>query len=185
MKIGYSRISTADQSLDLQKDKLKAFGCERLFDDVISGSKFKREGLNEMFKVLRKGDVLVVWRLDRLGRNLKELITIVADLEEKGIGFYSMTENINTTTPSGKLIFNIFGSLAEFERNLIIERTRAGLESARARGRLGGRTSIHSKENIRMAHNLHNDKNNKISDILKIMNISKASLYNLLKRKVV
>src|SRR3954451_12060266 len=139
MKIGYARISTDDQNLDLQRDALKAAGCEKIIEDKASGAKAKRDGLERVREQLRPGDVLVVWRLDRLGRTLKHLIELMGDLERQGIGFQSTTEAIDTTTPGGKLVFHIFAALAEFERNLIRERTQAGLEAARARGRKGGR----------------------------------------------
>jgi len=131
MRVGYARVSTHEQNLDLQLDELKKAGCEEISTDRISGSVSERPGLE---KYLRKGDVLVVWRLDRLGRSLKHLISYVSNLETKGVGFDSITESINTETAAGKFMFHVFGSLSEFERNLINERTRAGLEAARARG---------------------------------------------------
>jgi DNA invertase Pin-like site-specific DNA recombinase len=139
MLIGYARVSTHDQTLNLQRDALEKAGCSKLFTDTASGAKAERKGLDEALAYVRKGDTLVVWRLDRLGRSLPHLITTMTDLEERGIGFKSLTENIDTTTSGGKLIFHIFGALAEFERNLIRERTTAGLMAARMRGRLGGR----------------------------------------------
>src|SRR5215203_3025945 len=142
MLIGYARVSTHDQTLDLQLDALKAAGCERLFKDIVSGKSTQRPRLDEALLQLRAGDTLVVWRLDRLGRSLPHLIATITSLESQGIGFKSLTENIDTTTSGGKLIFHIFGGLAEFERNLIRERTLAGLESARARGRKGGKPKL-------------------------------------------
>ena len=139
MLIGYSRVSTQDQNLDLQNDALKNAGCEKIFEDKISGARIERKGLTEALEFVRSGDVLVVWKLDRLGRGLRDLIDKIQDLEKRGVGFRSLTENIDTTTAGGKLIFHIFGSLAEFERALIKERTKAGLASARARGITGGR----------------------------------------------
>ncbi len=139
MKIGYARVSTNEQNLDLQLDALKAVGCNKFFTDKISGSKSSRPGLDEMLTYARAGDEIIVWRLDRFGRSLRDLIDTINALQDKGIGFQSLHEKIDTTTPSGKLIFHIFASLAEFERNIIRERTQAGLASARARGRLGGR----------------------------------------------
>jgi DNA invertase Pin-like site-specific DNA recombinase len=135
MLIGYARVSTQDQTLHLQQDALQKAGCNRIFTDTASGVKAERKGLEQAFTYVRKGDTLVVWRLDRLGRSLPHLITTITDLEERGIGFKSLTENIDTTTSGGKLIFHIFGALAEFERNLIRERTQAGLTAARARGK--------------------------------------------------
>ena len=139
MLIGYARVSTNDQNLDLQRDALEAAGCERLFTDTASGAKAERPGLKEALKECRKGDILVVWKLDRLGRSLPHLVETVRDLMAREVGFKSLQESIDTTTSAGKLIFHIFASLAEFERDLIRERTNAGLSAARARGRKGGR----------------------------------------------
>ena len=139
MIIGYARVSTTEQNLDLQRDALKRAGCEKIIEDTVSGGKVQRPGLERVHDALRSGDVLAVWRLDRLGRSLKHLIELMAELEAERIGFQSVTESIDTTTPGGKLVFHIFGALAEFERNLIRERTYAGLAAARARGRKGGR----------------------------------------------
>ena len=132
-------VSTTEQNLDLQRDALKRAGCEKIIEDTVSGGKVQRPGLERVHDALRSGDVLAVWRLDRLGRSLKHLIELMAELEAERIGFQSVTESIDTTTPGGKLVFHIFGALAEFERNLIRERTYAGLAAARARGRKGGR----------------------------------------------
>jgi DNA invertase Pin-like site-specific DNA recombinase len=139
MLIGYARVSTHEQTLNLQRDALTTAGCSKIFTDAASGAKTERNGLDAALAYVRKGDTLVVWRLDRLGRSLPHLITTMTDLEERAIGFKSLTENIDTTTSGGKLIFHIFGALAEFERNLIRERTQAGLTAARARGKKGGR----------------------------------------------
>ena len=135
MQIGYARVSTHEQNLDLKKDALKKAGCEKIIVDIASGKKTQRSGLDQVRELLRKGDVLVVWRLDRLGRSLKHLIELMTELEQAGIGFQSLQEHLDTTSPGGKLVFHIFGALAEFERNLIQERTKAGLDAARARGR--------------------------------------------------
>jgi DNA invertase Pin-like site-specific DNA recombinase len=139
MKVGYARVSTHEQNLSLEKVALKEAGCGKIFLDHVSGAKAERLGLEEAKAYVREGDTLVVWRLDRLGRSLKHLIETVTALEERGVGFQSLQESINTTTSGGRLVFHIFGALAEFERNLIRERTRAGLAAARARGRKGGR----------------------------------------------
>ena len=139
MLIGYARVSTHDQNLDLQKDALEKAGCEKIHVEKASGKSSNRPELEKAMNYLRKGDTLVVWRLDRLGRSMKHLIELITQLEEKGIGFRSLTEAMDTTTSGGKLIFHIFGALAEFERNLIQERTQAGLAAARARDRRGGR----------------------------------------------
>jgi DNA invertase Pin-like site-specific DNA recombinase len=138
MLIGYARVSTYDQTLNLQQDALTKAGCTKIFTDTASGAKTERKGLETVLAYVRKGDTFVAWRLDPLGRSLPHLITTMTDLEEQGIGFESLTENIDTTTSGGKLIFHIFGALAEFERNLVRERTLAGLAAARARGRKGG-----------------------------------------------
>src|ERR687886_369011 len=139
MNIGYARVSTQEQTLNLQKDALQKAGCSRIFTDTISGAITERKGLDEALQFLREGDTLVVWRLDRLGRSLKHLIETIAALQREQIAFKSMTENIDTSTATGQLVFHIFGALAEFERNLIRERTMAGLGAARTRGRKGGR----------------------------------------------
>jgi DNA invertase Pin-like site-specific DNA recombinase len=139
MRIGYARASTQEQNLDLQKDALRRTGCKKIIEDVASGKTENRAGLDHVRELLREGDVIVVWRLDRLGRSLNHLIGVISDLEKQKIGFQSLQESIDTTTPNGRLVFHIFGALAEFERNLIRGRTRAGLEAARARGRKGGR----------------------------------------------
>src|SRR6266446_7757061 len=151
MLIGYARVSTQDQTLDLQTDALKQAGCEKIFTDTTSGTKSERPGLQEAMNHLRAGDTLVVWRLDRLGRTLKHLIATITDLSDKGIGFKSLQENMDTTTSGGRLIFHIFGSLAEFEREVIKERTVAGLQAARARGRLGGRPKALNPKQVTLA----------------------------------
>jgi DNA invertase Pin-like site-specific DNA recombinase len=138
MLIGYARISTQDQTLALQQDALEKAGCEKIFTDKVSGTKAERKGLTEALSHLRAGDTLVVWRLDRLGRSLRHLIDTITALHDRGVAFKSLQENIDTTTSGGKLVFHIFGSLAEFEREIIRERTNAGLQAARARGRYGG-----------------------------------------------
>lgn len=177
MLVGYCRVSTGEQSLDLQKDALTALKCERIFEDRISGSKQDRPGLNEALGYLRSGDVLVVWRLDRLGRDLKHLIGTVEDLEKRGVGFKSLQEDIDTTTANGKLIFHIFCSLAEFERNLIRERTNAGLAAARARGRYGGRPKKLTKKQIAMGKSLAADPNRSVDEICEVLNISRPTFY--------
>jgi DNA invertase Pin-like site-specific DNA recombinase len=139
MNVGYARVSTADQTLNLQMDALKKAGCGQIYTDTASGAKAERKGLEDALSYVREGDILVVWRLDRLGRSLKDLIERLTELHQRNIGFRSLTENIDTTTSGGKLIFHIFGALAEFERDLIRERTNAGLTAARARGKKGGR----------------------------------------------
>ena len=177
MLIGYARISTIDQKLDLQKDALVNAGCEKIFSDVAGGAKTERVKLKEAMEFLRKGDVLVVWKLDRLGRSLKHLIQIVSDLEEQGIGFKSLQENIDTTTSGGKLIFHIFGALAEFERAIIRERTKAGLAAARSRGKLGGRPCKMNEASIKIAQALYDKRDISIKSICEQLGISKGTLY--------
>jgi DNA invertase Pin-like site-specific DNA recombinase len=139
MLIGYARVSTGDQNLDLQLEALKKAGCEEIFKDAISGTRSKRPGLDKALELLRKDDTLVVWKLDRLGRSVKHLVNMVGELREKGVQFKSLTDSIDTGTPSGRFFFHVMASLAEMERELTVERTRAGLEAARKLGRKGGR----------------------------------------------
>ncbi len=181
MLIGYARVSTADQTLVLQQDALTKAGCERIFTDTASGSLVVRPGLDEALDFARSGDTRVVWRLDRLGRSLRHLIDTVALLQERGIGFRSLQEQIDTTTSGGKLVFHVFGALAEFERDLIRERTQAGLTAARARGRLGGRPRALDLRKVQIAQALYHDKTNAIVDICRTLRISRATLYRYLK----
>ena len=180
MLVGYARVSTQDQTLSLQQDALQQAGCDRTFTDTASGARTERRGLEEALAFLREGDTLVVWKLDRLGRSLKQLIETISHLQARGIGFRSLTENIDTTTSGGKLIFHVFGALAEFERDLIRERTRAGLQAARARGRRGGHpraAALADPRKVAMAQALYNDKNNSIADICRTLRVSRATLY--------
>lgn len=177
MKIGYARVSSFDQNLDLQNDALERAGCERVIVDKASGKDTKRAGLDTIKEILRSGDVLIVWRLDRLGRSLKDLIEWVNYLDSKGVALKSLEESIDTTTATGKLTFHIFGALAEFERQLIRERTQAGLAAARARGRLGGRPKSLSPEKRKLAIQLYNDKKIPVKEICEMMGISKPTLY--------
>lgn len=181
MNIGYARVSTEDQTLDLQLDAIKAHGCESTYQEHASGKNAVRPELENALKALRPGDNLVVWRLDRLGRNLADLVRIVNDLEARGVGLVSLTEQINTASPSGKLVFHLFASLAEFERNLIRERTIAGLKSARARGKNGGRPPKITGKNVAMAKKLMADPANNVSDIAKHFNVHRSTLYRLTK----
>lgn len=177
MKIGYSRISTDDQNLHLQKDALTKAGCEKFFDDVISGAKSKRPGLDAMIEFARESDIIVVWRLDRLGRSMKDLINLVSTLEDNGIQIISLNEAIDTSTGTGKLFFHIFGAIAEFERNLIIERTQAGLAAARARGRKGGRPKSLNKAKRDLAVKLYHERDKTVNEVCDVMGISKPTLY--------
>jgi DNA invertase Pin-like site-specific DNA recombinase len=177
MFIGYARVSTADQTLDLQKDALEKAGCTKIFTDTASGAKAERTGLDEALNYVRSGDTLVVWRLDRLGSPLTHLISTITGLNNRHIGFKSITESIDTTTSGGKLIFHIFGALAEFERDIIRERTQAGLSAARARGRKGGRPKSLSPKKAQQLRTLYKDKTNTIDEICRTLNISRATLY--------
>lgn len=177
MKIGYARVSTIDQNLNLQTDALKKAGCEKIFTDMASGLLDSRKGLAEAIEFCRAGDSLIVWKLDRLGRSLKHLIETVNKLHAKGIGFVSLQESVDTTTSGGKLVFHVFGALAEFERELILERTRAGLKAARSRGKLGGRPKKLSNKQIEMAQKLMKDPSNSIREICATLKISRATLY--------
>lgn len=181
MLVGYARVSTDDQNLDLQKDALQSCGCERIFEDRISGAKSERKGLDEAINYMRAGDVLVVWRLDRLSRSLKDLMAMVSSLEQKGMGLKSLHESIDTSSSSGKLIFHIFGALSEFERNLIRERTKAGLNAARTRGRLGGRPKSLTNEKKDLAIKLYNEKEYTVDKICEMVGVSKPTLYKYLK----
>jgi DNA invertase Pin-like site-specific DNA recombinase len=182
MDIGYARVSTGEQTLDLQLDALQKAGCGKIYQETASGAKAERPVLADVLGYLRKGDTLVAWRLDRLGRSLKHLIEVVAALAERGIGFKSLTEQIDTTTPGGKLIFHVFGALAEFERDLIRERTHAGLAVARARGRLGGRPrKLADPKQLELARTLYAGGETDIDTICAPLGISRATLYRYLK----
>jgi DNA invertase Pin-like site-specific DNA recombinase len=183
MLIGYARVSTHDQTLNLQQDALEKAGCNKIFTDTISGAKTERPGWEQALAYVRPGDTLVVWRLDRLGRSLKHLIETITTLHDREIGFKSITENIDTTTSGGKLVFHIFGALAEFERDIIRERTQAGLQAARARGKRGGRPKALNPKKQAMAQALYEDKNNAVADICKMLNISRATLYRYIQKK--
>ena len=177
MLIGYARVSTGDQSLTLQIDALEEAGCERVFQDQVSGIVNTRPNLNQALNFARPGDALVVWRLDRLSRSLRDLIETVTLLESRGVQLKSLHESIDTASSSGKLIFHLFGALAEFERNLIKERTLAGLQAARARGRKGGRPPSLDAEKRKLAVKLYNDKNYSVNQVCQVMGISKPTLY--------
>src|SRR3954463_2609842 len=183
MLIGYARISTQDQNLDLQRDALTKAECEQIYTDRVSGTKDKRPGLAEAFSHLRSGDTLVVWRLDRLGRSLRHLIDTVTGLQERGIGFKSLQESIDTTTSGGRLVFNIFGSLAEFEREIIRERTNAGLTAARARGKLGGRPKALSESKAEMARQLYADRTHSIAEICQTLGVSRTTFYRYVRSR--
>jgi len=175
--VGYARVSTQDQNADMQDDELLKAGCQRVFLDKASGATADRPQLTAALEYLREGDVLVVWRLDRLGRSLKHLVNVVADLEDRDVGFRSLHESIDTTTPAGKLIFHIFAALAEFERDLIRERTMSGLAAARARGRKGGRKPSLSPKKIQVARQMYARGDSTVAEIAKVLGVSRATIY--------
>jgi DNA invertase Pin-like site-specific DNA recombinase len=184
MLIGYARVSTLDQNPDLQQDALKQAGCEKIFMDKVSGTVSERPGLEKAKELLRKGDTLVVWRLDRLGRSLKDLIEWAIYLDKEGVALKSLQEAIDTSTSTGKLVFHFFGALAEFERNLIRERTQAGLSSARARGRTGGRPKTLNADKRQLAIDLYNGKETPVKKICEMMGISKPTLYEYIRESL-
>lgn len=188
MQIGYARVSTHEQNLDMQIDALKQAGCDKIFTDKISSLKQERKGLQEALEFLRPGDVLVVWKLDRLGRTLKQLIELVAMFNQKEIGFKSLKETIDTTTSTGKLVFHIFAALAEFERDIIHERTRAGLDAARARGRVGGRPKALTPKQAALAQSLYESRKHgvaqhSIQEICDTLGISRGTLYKYVREQ--
>ncbi len=182
MKIGYVRVSKQEQHEALQIDALKEAGCEKWFVDKMTGSKAERKGLDEALAYVRPGDTFVVWKLDRAGRSLTHLIELLKGLQERGIEFISLTEQIDTTTPGGKLIFHLMGALAEFERDLIRERTNAGLAAARARGRVGGRPrKLKTNGKVALARRMFAEQSHSISEMCAALGISRATLYRYVK----
>lgn len=181
MKIGYARISTPEQNINLQIDALKKAGCAEIFTDKASGAKEDRPGLRDVFRHLREGDTIVVWKLDRLGRSIKHLIELMKDIENRNATFISLQENIDTTSSMGRLLFHFISALCEFERGLIAERTQAGLIAARARGRFGGRRhKLTEKECVRLCL-VHDQKTLSMTEIANMFGISKMSIYNYLR----
>jgi DNA invertase Pin-like site-specific DNA recombinase len=180
--LGYARVSTGGQDAALQQDALQAAGCYRIFTDTASGSLESRPELTKVLDQLRPGDTLVVWRLDRLGRSIRHLIDQLADLQERGIGFRSLQEAIDTTSPGGRLIFHVFAALAEFERDLIRERTNAGLQAARARGRKGGRPALLTREKLETAQRLYAQKEMTVEKIGEVLGVSRTTVYRALRR---
>lgn len=181
MIVGYARVSTQDQNAQLQVDALRAAGCEKVFIERKTGSNKDRPELNRCLEILRNGDQLIVWRLDRLGRSLKDLIDLVTEFENNGVGFQSLNESINTASPTGKLIFHVFAALAEFERSLIQERTKAGLAAARTRGRKGGRPRKLDEQKIKKAKAMLNDPDITFSEVAKHFGVSRGTLYSAIK----
>ncbi|MFO8316579.1 recombinase family protein [Staphylococcus aureus] len=183
MKIGYARVSTGLQNLNLQEDRLNAYGCEKIFSDHISGSKSKRPGLDKAIEFARSGDTIVVWRLDRLGRNMEDLITLVNELNERGVSFHSLEENItmDKSSSTGQLLFHLFAAFAEFERNLILERSSAGRITARARGRYGGRPEKLNQKDLNLLKTLY-DNGTPIKTIAEQWQVSRTTIYRYLNK---
>ena len=183
MKIGYARVSTGLQNLNLQEDRLNQYGCEKIFSDHISGSKSKRPGLDKAIEFARSGDTIVVWRLDRLGRNMEDLIKLVNELNERGVSFHSLEENItmDKSSSTGQLLFHLFAAFAEFERNLILERSSAGRIAARARGRYGGRPEKLNKQDLKLLKTLY-DNGTPIKTIAEQWKVSRTTIYRYLNK---
>lgn len=183
MKIGYARVSTGLQNLNLQEDRLNAYGCEKIFSDHISGSKSKRPGLDKAIEFARSGDTIVAWRLDRLGRNMEDLITLVNELNGRGVSFHSLEENItmDKSSSTGQLLFHLFAAFAEFERNLILERSSAGRIAARARGRYGGRPEKLSNQDLNLLKTLY-DNGTPIKTIAEQWQVSRTTIYRYLNK---
>jgi DNA invertase Pin-like site-specific DNA recombinase len=186
MQIGYARVSTREQSFDLQVDALRNAGCEKVYREVVSGAKVERPVLDELLRELRPGDVLVIWKLDRLGRSLRHLVELAATLLKTDVGLKSINDPIDTTTPQGRLTFNLFAALAEFERDLIRERTQAGLAAARARGRMGGRPKglpPHAERTACAAETLYRERRLSVREIASELGIAKSTLYDYLRHR--
>ena len=183
MKIGYARVSTGLQNLDLQEDQLNQYGCEKIFSDHISGSRSKRPGLDKAIEFARSGDTIVVWRLDRLGRNMEDLIILVNELNNRGVSFHSLEENItmDKSSSTGQLLFHLFAAFAEFERNLILERSSAGRIAARARGRYGGRPEKLNKQDLKLLKTLY-DNGTPIKTIAEQWKVSRTTIYRYLNK---
>jgi DNA invertase Pin-like site-specific DNA recombinase len=184
MKIGYARVSTQDQDLSLQLDALQAAGCGKIYKEKMTGSTRERPELQKLLDQLREGDVVVIWKLDRLARSLKDLVNLVNEIQEKGGALYSLNDQIDTTTPHGKFTFHVFAALAEFERDIIRERTKAGLTAARARGRVGGRPKGLSKKaqhTAIIAEKLYQERELTVKEICDQLSISRGTLYNYLR----
>ncbi|MDU0476886.1 recombinase family protein [Staphylococcus chromogenes] len=183
MKIGYARVSTGLQNLNLQEDRLNQYGCEKIFSDHVSGVKSKRPGLDKAIEFARSGDIIVVWRLDRLGRNMEDLITLVNEINERGVSFHSLEENItmDKSSSTGQLLFHLFAAFAEFERNLILERSSAGRIAARARGRYGGRPEKLNQKDLKLLKTLY-DNGTPIKTIAEQWQVSRTTIYRYLNK---
>ena len=176
MKFGYARVSTNEQNLNLQLDALTKYGVDEIYQEKVSGTKPNRKELTDLLGKLRKGDTLVIWRLDRLGRTVNQLLSLAEDFQSKGISFVSITENFDTVTPTGKFVFHMFCAMAQMERDIIAERTKSGLESARARGRVGGRPPV-NKTALKTALTMYSSHQYTIKEIVKVTGISQGTLY--------
>jgi len=176
-ELGYARVSTPDQDLALQLDALEAAGCVRVFSETASGARSQRPQLERLFDQLREGDTLVVWRLDRLGRSLRHLVTLVEELDTRGVGFRALDQQIDTTTASGRLQIHLFAALAEFERELGRERTHAGLQAARARGRRGGRPRALSGDQVAVVRAMYDSREHTVTAIAGVLGVSRATIY--------
>jgi DNA invertase Pin-like site-specific DNA recombinase len=181
--LGYARVSTTDQDAALQLDALAAAGCYRVFTDTMSGSLERRPELDKLLDQLRPGDTFVVWRLDRLGRSIRHLIDQLQVLADRGIGFRSLQETIDTTSPGGRLVFHVFAALAEFERDLIRERTNAGLQAARARGRHGGRPPQLTADQVKAARRMYEQQDMTVAQIGEVLGVSRTTIYRTLNRQ--
>lgn len=179
---GYARVSTSEQSTNLQRDRLIEAGCDQIFEDAASGARAHRPELDRMLGMLREGDTVVVWKLDRLGRSMQHLVDLVGKFNDMGVQFKSLTEQIDTSTAGGTLVFNVFASIAQFERDLIRERTKAGLEAARARGRNGGRRPILTAAQIEEVFELYKTKSVTVAQIARMMGCGRSTIYRALKR---
>lgn len=179
MQVGYARVSTKAQNLDLQREAIAQAGCDKIYEDKASGTKASRKGLDLALEVLREGDSLVVWKLDRLGRNVKDLVTLVGELEQRGIHFKSLTDNIDTSSTAGRFFFHVMASLAQMERELLVERTRAGLDAARKRGRVGGRKRAMTDSKLQSAKRLLAD-GVPSKDVASDLGVSVPTLYRWL-----